>query len=41
MDIPPDLCVDPEAGQKGSEDDLVRFGIGRGEKMGDVVVAGR
>ena len=41
MDIPPDLCVDPEARQKGSENDLIRFCLSRGEKIGDVVVAGR
>src|SRR5215208_4557748 len=41
MNIPPDLGVDPEAGQKSAEDDLIGFGIGRGEKIGHVVMAGR
>src|SRR5215210_7746919 len=33
VNIPPDLGVNPEAGQKSAENDLIGFGIGRGEKI--------
>jgi hypothetical protein len=41
MNIPPNLGVGPEARQKSAENDLIRLSVGRGEKLANVVMAGR
>src|SRR5262249_48807261 len=41
VDVAPDLGVDPEAGQQRCEQNFIRLGIGRGEKITNVVVTCR